>query len=1137
MEITNNTGFERKGDIHRRQIDVDGTPVARFTESTNEFGMYAIGNKLYDNGSVVAMSGQEHPFYTNEDGVPKFGEVELVTEGKVINITLENYNKLLNRELVPGYKYLDLWDVYYITDTPSKLRDVSYTRDHSDPNNKTVTFVEGNETYTVPERPHMLYNNVIGDAGQFDVENDEYKEVYCEEDMEKTVKRMNAPYLVVRYFNPRIKPWEPGGNTIKVQFCVDDFFASYMQGRTIGGYNGVHKQEVTGPYTIELRIEDSNDSNKVVRKTVYAGEGVIETPEFANIPGETWFTLRCIDANGVGSAVHYFDVLIEDEDYNENLWEVADNNDATDDNDLAYYDIYPDVADNDPEGLIKAYKNKGGLSSLFAAAVTKGYNGILLPKHNYKICDYKNISEEEGVVDLGNDRVSYFYCTLQGFYRKEITVVKELTASQVESEQLETSVAYKKSNDTPPQLSTMVVADFVVGTPGVLDSEGTEYDVGTYCFVVTENGITKYFSCKIEVVRFNNKITSIQPRTEDEVMVDGDNIYQDINDMVAYHPHKKVGKSYVRMIESEVKVNAETLYNSSGKIIPEGRRYLLVYDNKALSGDYIQFPSNFVVDLNGASIEIVKQYDLKASHCITINNATNLHIRNGMIKGGLHTYEFRRACLRHNTPNPMEQIAPLYRAGNRFCSFTDITFYGTMGYLAPSDPDVNCGAIDRYNAFTPKNYTGSNGPTGVYDGKRIDLVLDPEHPERYGKIADAYELSNDEVPDNYTANQYQTVVIADTSKQYVDETPDSDDLEDPENSLYAGYINLADATTKPGCNYIYVGYGVNFVTNRGLRREIFIVFYDSSNAVVKVVKSRPTWMVRIPNGAVKVRFMGFGHSTAKKVDSEDPSSWNFIGVSQVRNAVGTVYKDLFIHEVRSAWRFGGERQMLCENVRFKDTCYNNLVNPGNVGTWSAFTWACIDLESGFPMAKYIRINNITYESTHTYGNNTWGIIVQGAESIEITNCTCNLTEQGLWSGFIENNTIYDDTSYALHIVRRFNSSVFHRHVLWDNNTVSCNKANEEPIYNVFSFYPTPDQVEEWKKDKCKPVYYADSDPESSDPEYREDKILLQRTTVNKGYMRQYEANRLRLIFRHSQYYVAPSNKNDAYEDWIKTYVD
>jgi len=108
----------------------------------------------------------------------------------------------------------------------------------------------------------------------------------------------------------------------------------------------------------------NNDNASEVRQTTHAGLFAIQTPAFTT-QGQTWFSVECIDSDGVSSFTQYFDVLVRDA-VTPNYYPMANA-------DLSAYNIKI----ND-DSVNAALNNKSALSNLFAAAKQNGYNGIVM---------------------------------------------------------------------------------------------------------------------------------------------------------------------------------------------------------------------------------------------------------------------------------------------------------------------------------------------------------------------------------------------------------------------------------------------------------------------------------------------------------------------------------------------------------------------------------------------------------------------------------------------------------------------------------------------------------------------------------------------------------------------------------------
>lgn len=1122
-----NTGFIRKGEIHDRQVVLQEAPVARFTASDNTLGMYVVGSRLYDNGSVIAVSAEQNPQLV-VGTTTKFGEVDIVTEGKVINITLENYNKLYNHQLIAGYKYFDPMDVYRIVSDVANAPQVTYVRDSA---NGTLTFTEaGKEPIVFPEMKYLLYNNVAGE----DI-------APIAEDMVKTVKYFNAPYLCVRYFNPRVKT----GNSVQIPVCVDNYFADYMNGRTI---NDVWSQKVTGPYTLELIVGENGTPRY---KTIYAGESMIETPVFVTT-GETFVTLRCIDSDGVSSATHYLDILVEPLSKTSKVWEVSDGKNG----DLERYHIYPDGAlKQGHTALQTAWLNKMGLTQLFADAVSNGYTHVVLPEHTYQICDYKNQGTEENI-ELHNDEALYWYCELEedvvnGEVVGNHIAVKDgvvqffrRTEAQVMADHDEL-FRYHWYNDNQ-NYHNVIIPAITAEQAALVDyykdlgfSQANAEYRAKQAAPIPEDKPFDFNSAKFgdhtnSIVYRNNRsggyhfehIQNLHPAVDHAF----EYFNKSFHTLKMYSAFTNIYNNTTYGVLMDVNENTTSISNvtnASGVLLKAGK-YYFVKQGAAIEGDSLMIPSGatnglngFTIDLNGSTIEVLNQYEYNTSHAIVMEHAFNTHIKNGKILCGLETCEFTRAISRIAYRNPYEHVIPLTFRGNRFCSMENVTIEGALGFTIGTDIDTNehRNAIDRYHAFTPTNYTSSsaNDGSGMYDHKRLLLVADGEgaNAKAAGSVADAYSF--DALNDAAYVADLETFVMSDTAKAYGTDPAEM------------GFINLAVDRLNED-KFVFVNFGANFFTMKGLRKEIFVFFYNDQDALVKVVKTRMSWMVRVPTGATKVRVMGYGHSIILAAGvTKDNSAFNYMGVSQCRSTTGMVYKDCKIEKVRSAIVGGCERQVLYENVWFKDVASADIINKNDLGSWDAITWCCIDIESGSPMAKYVTLNKCGATISDGYRSDA-SIILQGGENIQVTNCRFALADWGLWSGLIKGNTFFNiPYRYPVRCwdISKRDTFLFHRFVQYDENTIEPMQdttglfyENGEPKYcdsmliSVAKLYPEDEDAQTY------PAIYHDE---------RELVVPVRGMTINRMTDNQ-KTNEL-MRFRNSKIEVKSGS------NYVDTYID
>lgn len=349
----------------KRVLMFNGKEVdAVFAGNIDHFGLRVDGNNLKADGVDIATSSVEKPNLVDMDQLI-FGDASL-GNGVCINITAEDYSRLRGGESVAGYARYNERCVYNIVADVSTAESISYTEN----SNGNVEF----DTGVVVERAdNMIYNSVT-DTLVHNVEN-----------TTATMTSDACPFVNVRNIDPIV----PIGTKLVLKYFVDN--------KTM---DSINRGAIGDTFTVEVKPAWSN---QVVKKTTYAGMFSVELPAL-NTAGETWFSIRCIDSNGVGSVEQHIDLLVRDE--------VAPNYYPMTEEDLTTYGIVPDNDD-----IQVAYNNKLALGAMFADVKQQGYNGITMLKRTYWI-DYHDVFGTQ----------TYYKCS---FANMVVTSVEEISEQTV----------------------------------------------------------------------------------------------------------------------------------------------------------------------------------------------------------------------------------------------------------------------------------------------------------------------------------------------------------------------------------------------------------------------------------------------------------------------------------------------------------------------------------------------------------------------------------------------------------------------------------------------------------------------------------------------------------------------------------
>jgi len=330
-----------------------------FNGIVDDFGLRIDGKVLKHDGITLAKSDYGSHLVQRLKAA-LFGDAVIASDS-CVNITLSNYNKLLQGITVSGYSRYNRKLVYNIVSEPATADVVSFNR-----HGNRLVFSTG---VTALSEDDMLYNNVSGTLTENVI------------DLEKTVYRTDCPFINLRHFNPIVTV----GDGLVLHYYVDAKAMPLANSRTIGD-------------TFTLHVKLSNGVE--IKKTTYAGYNSVELPVF-DTPGQLWFSVWCVDSNGVGSVEQHLDLLVKSAS-TPSIYEMTEN-------DLEQYGIQPDNDDVDV-----AFNNKAALSNFFAAVKEGGYDGVKLLKHTYWI----DIHAEFGTQ-------TYYKCKVVNKVITEVTVVDE----------------------------------------------------------------------------------------------------------------------------------------------------------------------------------------------------------------------------------------------------------------------------------------------------------------------------------------------------------------------------------------------------------------------------------------------------------------------------------------------------------------------------------------------------------------------------------------------------------------------------------------------------------------------------------------------------------------------------------------
>lgn len=686
------TGLQVSDADGRTTLKYDGKEVdSVVSRKVNSFGLYVDGKRISIDGTAIAQSSGEASLTAEGDEL-NFGDVDMLTDGECVNITIEDYNTLLQGGLADGYKRYSPSTIYNIVADVASSPKVTYTVADG-----VVEFSTG-ESATYGK--DTLYNNFTDELQENTI------------DLAETLANTDCPFVNVRWFDPII----PVGGKIMLRYLVDNERMSSL---------------IDGTLTDTFTVIVTTAGGATAKKTTYAGEFSIETPAFSSA-GETWFSVECIDSNGVGSAVQYFDILVRDA--------VTPNYYTMTENDLAEYGI---VVDDDDVQV--ALANKAALTAFFAAVKQQGYNGVVMLKRTYWV-DYHAV-----------------------------------------------------------------------------DGFGTQ----------------TYFRCVVQ----DEAIISVETISEQEV----------INAEV-----------------QTIKTNAIPLVGSSYEK-DDGTYYLV--RNTSASGDEIQFPDEFTIDLNGGTIAATACDDVSGGVVIKFDGNFDTHIINGNIKGNYEIYDFPAGSRKLGANAPAEWLAATSVNSSRYCSLEGLDISGSMGYDA---------AITQNNTVVAEPV--------LTNSQRVDLqtgeIVSANGFVTTQKISLTNATAMGAMPNRYIAFG---------------------------RTGYAGYVNM------------------------GVQRECFVSFYDSSDAYIGSVKTRLYYLVSVPANATKAIYTLYGkvydENNPNNIDWKLGNNHGVLRLFCPHASRAIKYKGCHWHDTRTT----AISYMLAKNVLIEDCTYHNIARErGEYGVTRVF---------------------------------------------------------------------------------------------------------------------------------------------------------------------------------------------------------
>ena len=833
----------------RTGLYYSGKPITKTSIEQNNLGVYVNNNEeILLNGSNVADLASANGFGVTADSKEAIaGSTVLSRPSGVIDITLDNYNQLRSGHRVEGYaRYNDL-AVYRIVD-------------HVENTNNNIEFEPPEGIYDI------VYNSYTEDLEETPLSIN-------------TILDTNTPELAMRH----VDQYGEEGKGITIEYFVDTKY-----------YDSINKGIIGDRFTVI--VEDSFGRN-LYKHTTYAGHFRITTSAFlneegtANLTGETWFSIRCVDSHGRGSCEWFFSVFIRSNSYRERLYNVTSD-------DLNYYGITPNR-----NNTIDAYRNRLGFTRLIVDVKNgvKGsqYNGIKFfnpnpnvnnIKNNQNYAYYINLYPDIAHVDADRNLTNNTYKTRADkdfkFPTQDYYIFKYHAGSKSDPAKLDT-IQVKNAGS-----STYTTASFEVvnGVDSAIDWSKLSHE-NIEAFKI-EPG--KSFIIDGRTVTIPNNVDIVDWIWNDGAYIcrDGDKIIRHQDGPSDYDPQHAAyvkdwrnshcvrcitinanRKAAIRRYKASYSMQVSTVKDGTVENYPfkpgEGYYYASFYNGTEPNGISDRYGvsdlpvlDDFIIDFNYTSWKLLDVYLIQGrSNLLELGLAKNVEVRNAWIKGAYDGSEsqnqeayilnlIKRGYITQNiiTLVPWEGCGLVNIVGGRFCTFNNVHLSGSLGYdymaHAPGS-HAYIHPINHYFKDIPRCQAGYINPITKQLVTNSTAILKNEGNSLLKETSVDYVAGS------------STDICLGTTSDYM--SLDAVDMTGVKNHIPS---TMQVARTREYSDEFVIG-GFNHRPN-GKCTELFVHFYDDNNVCKKVVKTQINRRIKKIRGTTKIKLSLYATGTLVK---------------------------------------------------------------------------------------------------------------------------------------------------------------------------------------------------------------------------------------------------------------------------------
>lgn len=632
---------------------------------------------------------------------------------------------------------------------------------------------------------------------------------------------LHCPQLFIRQFPERV----PYNKTLVIPYAIIDpeDHRAYSDEST-----KTYTEDTLTTYTTFIKLDAHTGSNpRTWKRTSIDGEHRLEIGPFTREDvGVHIFSINCVDSFGVGSTVHDFKFMVEDPDDEPFVVDLDSNDQFSGSFCYSSTALNPATASQLPVAYLDSTQSNTltNPSSKIDGLTDHVVKRTIVAGYNVSVVRSNSIVQKI-VIDVSapslNTETPPINPTKGCIYKYDVQKWGQ----------------YQNAEGTTPGAKADLVEDIT----------------GTYTITLVHNGtpLSEYISC---------------PPGGAGVVPD------EIRRLAAYN---KLALN--RLMEAAqacagwnrciLKLPTNLSIVTDYHLIKDnGELGYTINDGKKLGGTLIQFPDNFILDMNGCAISILQNGDLHGGILVALSNNFNTIVRNGRFFG---TYKYFDKTL---VSGSTEWCGVTAIYGSDFSYFDNCEFAYSLGYdagIESYDSYSNRNSRTKFATYSmPYNSEGYIDYNGVWKGEESvlhpfadnvdDLLSSPYIRMRTTDGGEYRGFVPYYLATNYTPPKYMVRLGDPSCLDIASVATDNGTVISGTQTLRRSFHSVGDLLWGNFMDLVKAdGSTTGFYTKLG-NRECFVHFYDNNRQFIKTIKARDMGPVLIPNDAKYIGYSSYG---------------------------------------------------------------------------------------------------------------------------------------------------------------------------------------------------------------------------------------------------------------------------------------